>query len=198
MKMEILQDILTLFAILNPIGCLAAVMEISAKMKDKDRAAMVNMGAAAALMLLAFFSLIGQKLLQDIFKISLNDLMSAAGLILLVISVKSIVFERFSKNELGSLKIKNIGAVPLAFPLLVGPGALVTGVLIVQRQGTINSIFIFITAILLSWLVLRFMKVFGKILGELGIKVISKVMYIFLGAIAVKFLAAGISAYIKG
>jgi len=193
----ILEDIITLFAIVNPVGNIPLFIEITSSMSKEQRMKTFNIATLTGFILLLVFSAIGQQVLEKVFHISLNDLKIAGGLVLLTISIKSIVFGRIAKGEIHGLSVSDIGAVPLAFPLLVGPGALVTTVLILQRQGFVISILIVLVVFILVWLVLKFIAPLFKLLGDVGSKVFSKVMYIFLAAIAVRFIMNGVMNYFK-
>ena len=194
---EILGDIITLFAIINPIGALSIISRIAPGIKGRKRNTIFDNATVMGLMILLIFSLVGKTILEQVFHLSLNDLLIAGGLILLVISIKSIVFQRFTKQEMDSFKTKEIGSFPIAFPLLTGPGSLIMGVLVLQKHGFVNTVMIILTVFVLVWLVFRFMDPLVKYLGNLGLRVISKIMYIFLGAIAIKYIINGISLYFK-
>lgn len=190
-------DAITLFAIVNPIGNIPLFMEMTRTMTKEERIKTFNIATFTGAVLLFIFSAIGQQVLEKVFHISLNDLKIAGGLVLIVIAIKSIAFGRLTKSEIECLSVTDISAVPLAFPLLVGPGALVTTVLILQRQGFLISTIIVVGVFIFVWLVFRFIAPLFKLLGEVGSKVFSKVMYIFLAAIAVRFIITGVMSYLK-
>ncbi|OGF51810.1 MAG: hypothetical protein A2044_08625 [Candidatus Firestonebacteria bacterium GWA2_43_8] len=194
---EILGEIITLFAIVNPIGALSIIDRIAPNMNPQKRTKVFNHAVITGAFILILFSFIGKAILEEVFHLSINDFLIAAGLILLVISIKSIVFHRFTKQEMDSFVVKDFGSFPVAFPLLVGPGALVAGVLTLQKHGLPATIFIIVCVFCLVFFVLRFMDNFVKILGPLGLRVISKIMYVFLGAIAVKYIINGVVNYFK-
>ena len=194
---EIIEDIITLFVLINPIGSIPVFVEITSKMKKEQRAKTFNIATITAAAILLVFSVLGQGLLEKIFNIGINDIMIAGGLIMLTISIKSIMFSAVSKEELGSKSISDLTAVPMAFPLLVGPGTMVTGVLVLARQGYLKLGLILLILFLCVWLVVRFSEPLYKLLGEVGAKVLSKVMFVVLAAIATKYIMAGIINYIK-
>lgn len=194
---EIIEDIITLFVIINPIGSIPLFVEMTSKMTGEQRVKTFNIATITAAAILLVFSILGQGVLEKVFNIGINDVMIAGGLIMLAISIKSIMFAPVSKEEMESKSISDLSAVPMAFPLLVGPGTMVTGVLVLARQGYIKLGLILLILFLCVWLVLRFSVPLYRLLGEVGSKVLSKVMFVVLAAISIKYIMAGIINYLK-
>ena len=117
----ILEDTITLF-----------FLEITKHKSPKARHHAALTTALTGAAILVIFSFFGQVLLEKVLKITLNDLKIAGGIVLLSISVISII-RNPAKNEHHGVSTAELSAVPLAFPLLVGPGSIVTSVLIFQR-----------------------------------------------------------------
>ncbi len=193
---EFLADVLTLFAIVNPIGNFPVFMDLMANWSAKKKAATLNLAPLIGLIILLAFTLLGQELL-DAIHISFNDIKIAGGVILLVLSIRSLVFRLYSRAEVERQTTPEISAVPLAFPLLVGPGAIVTALLLQQKDGLGMAAFIVFLVFFMVWLALRFMVPLFRVLGDFGAKLISKIMYLILAAIAVKFIMTGILNYGK-
>ena len=193
---DILQDIITLFAIVNPIGGIPFFIEITKKKTLKERNHIAYLTWVTGAVLLAGFAFAGQAMLDLVFRITLNDVKIAGGALLLVISILNIVKNQ-GKGEHHGVSASELSAVPLAFPLLVGPGSLITSVLIFQKQGFFVSMGIILVVSICMWVTLRYSAPLFKLFGELGTKVFSKVMNVILAAIAVRFIMTGITSYIK-
>jgi multiple antibiotic resistance protein len=93
-------------------------------------------------------------------------------------------------------KREDISVFPIAMPLLTGPGAITTVIVVIRTGQTLELKIITILAILLtfalSYLIFRFADVSNRILGVSGSLVVTRVMGLLLGAIAVNFIAIGI------
>ncbi|MBN1587127.1 MAG: MarC family protein, partial [Candidatus Omnitrophica bacterium] len=121
----LLESTLILFAIVNPIGSVPVFLQITASLDPRERRCAFRTGVLAASFILFLFILIGEGLLTRVFRIHLADLMLAGGLLLLIIAMDHLVFGSLVRGVLGegSRDGRHIGAVPIACPVLAGPGA---------------------------------------------------------------------------
>jgi multiple antibiotic resistance protein len=90
------------------------------------------------------------------------------------------------------LSSRSIGVVPIAFPLLVGPGAITLTIVNIQTAGVLITVISVIVVLLITWLILRAIEPINSFLGETGSVVISRLMAVFIAAIAIEFIASGI------
>ena len=95
---------------------------------------------------------------------------------------------RFSRSSTSG----DSGIVPLAFPLLAGPGAITTVIISLQAYGWIVSIISIAFVVSLTYLVLQLEKAILKILGRRGSIVTTRVFAIFLAAIAIQYIVEGL------
>jgi len=126
--------------------------------------------------------------------ITVDDLRVAGGLILLLISVYDLVFsqEKRRKVDLGS----DAGVVPLGTPLIVGPATMTTCVVLADVYGKLY-VAASLTAILLATaLMLHHAHRIKRVLRPAVTRAFGKVMSLFLAAIAVAMLRAGIASFI--
>jgi len=93
-------------------------------------------------------------------------------------------------------KKKDVSVFPLAIPMLTGPGAMTTVIIIIREGETIALKAVTIAAILatflIAYLVFKYAEKVNKLLGVTASLVISRIMGLILGAIAVNFIAVGI------
>jgi multiple antibiotic resistance protein len=115
--------------------------------------------------LLTIFAVAGIQLLS-IFGISLFSFMIADGVLLFIISIEFLTYgeRRYSSSSISG----DSGIVPLAFPLLAGPGAITTVIIIISLQtyGWIVLIISIVFIVLVTYLVLVLENPILKILGE--------------------------------
>lgn len=124
----------------------------------------------------------------DFFSIDLNSFQIAGGIILLIIGILYVFG--------ASLKyVKPHGSdfsVPIGTPLLTGPGAIMTTIILVKEKGTLVTVTAAFLSLLVTWLILINSSKLYKMLGEHWTNVISRVMGVILAAIAVKFITNGV------
>ena len=112
------------------------------------------------------------------------------------------LFARTTRESITSEELKdaeqreNISIFPIAMPLLTGPGAITTIIVLIRTADNLNLKLAVIGAILvtfiITFLIFRFSDYFNKVVGRTGMLVMTRLMGLFLGAIAVDFIFTGI------
>jgi len=196
-SLTIFKAILTLFAIVNPVGSIPIFLELTARMKPQERGKVFRTGTFTGAVILLVFILAGERIFLHVFQIRLNDLMAAGGLLLLIIAIDHLVFGALVKG-VQTAKGENshhIGAVPIACPILAGPGAMMTVILIATQAGFVPAIIAVVTVFALTWLVFRFIDHIYRVLGEVVCIVLSKILCLFIAAIGVRMLMGALVNY---
>jgi multiple antibiotic resistance protein len=188
---ELVRATVALFIIVDPIGLVPIVASVTRTMSPPDRTKMYRVVIYTGATLLTIFALVGQELLA-LFGISLPSFEMAGGLLLLLLAL-DILFrgERFAKP--GSHE--DAGIVPIAFPLLVGPGAITTTMIALGAYGILVTLGSVVIVMLLSWLVMKQTHRIHSLLGKTGSSVVAQVMAVFIAAIAIQFIITGIRSY---
>ena len=188
---ELVRATVALFIIVDPIGLVPIFSNVTGTMSQPDKARMFRVVIHTGAALLTIFALVGQELLV-LFGITLPSFEMAGGLLLLLLSLE-ILFrgERFAKP--GSHE--DVGIVPIAFPLLVGPGAITTTMIAFGAYGILVTLGSVLIVMLLSWLVMKQTDRIHGLLGKTGSSVIAQVMAVFIAAIAIQFIITGIRTY---
>ncbi len=133
----------------------------------------------------------GQELLS-LFGITVYSFMIAGGILLLIIAMQMIFRGGFVGS---SASTDEVGVVPIAFPLLVGPGAITTTIVSLQTYGILVTLLSILIVMSVVWLVLRYLDRIDSFLGKRGTTVLSTLMAVFIAAIAVQFILTGIQFY---
>ncbi|MCZ7403070.1 MAG: NAAT family transporter, partial [Candidatus Methanoperedens sp.] len=152
------------------------------------------------------FTLSGN-LILNFFSITVDSLRVAGGILLFHDAI-DMLFARTTRESItseelsDSVKKENISIFPMAMPMLTGPGAITTIILYVSKGADeyaidINTVkMLVIAAILLTFiitfLIFRFSDHFSRVVGMTGMMVMTRLMGLFLGAIAVGFISDGI------
>ena len=201
-----LQFFLGLVAAVNPVGIMPVFVSLTGHMtpEEKNKTATTANVAVAVILIISLFA--GQ-LLLDMFSISLDSFRVAGGLLLL-----SIAFSMMS-GKLGEDKQnkqekteyvsrEQIGVVPLAMPLMAGPGAISSTIVYGARYpSALDTVGISVTIMLFcfcSWLMFRSAPLIVRFLGQTGINVITRIMGLILGALGIEFIANGLRNLFPG
>ena len=183
--MPILKSVAALFIILDPIGLIPVFMSVTQDYDSGERLRMLSRATLVALILILVFTFAGTGILK-FFGITVSDFRIAGGVLLLVIALRIINEAHFGSPNGGT------GVVPLAVPLLVGPGAITTTIVLIGSYG----LWITFTAVLITFAVMfiifRYVNFLYVILGKTGSDVVAKLMGMLLAAIAIQFIRQGI------
>ena len=195
---ELLRAIVGIFVIVDPIGSVGIFLAVTngfSKIKKEKAARFAGITVAAVLVVAA---LMGQAIL-DLFGIRLAAFSVAGGILFLILAVEMIRGEgvsQFHKLNERSEQLPAAAIVPLGVPLMAGPGAIST--VILASPGSANW---FETAILISsiavlglvtWLCFSYAQHIGKLIGDIGIQLISRIMGLILAALAVEYMVKGV------
>ena len=189
----LLNAILALLAILNPITVVPMYSELTKDLAKADRNKLFNIATAAGFFTLLILTFTGRWVMEFVFQIHVAEFRIAGGILLTVIAIKQIVFYNPDEYHANPGKIMEMGVVPMAVPLLVGPGSIVTGILILDRDGWFIAILAVLVNFLIAFVVIRFSPLLARVMGRYGTLVIARILWIFIAAIGAHFLISGIS-----
>jgi len=91
---------------------------------------------------------------------------------------------------------ESIGAVPIAIPLLVCPGAITTTIFNIQQYDTIIAILAVLVVMAITWITLRYIGKVYKFLGKTGSLIIARVLALLIAALAVQYIVTGVTHFV--
>jgi len=181
-----------LFVALDPVGVMPLFLNLTQEMKPADRQKVLNQSVLTAFLVSLLFLLAGQWIFQ-VLGIQMADFQVAGGILLLVLAVVDLV----NPSKIERCPNQNVGVVPIGIPLIMGPAALTT-LMVLANQYAFHWVaialllnLIFITLALYS---ASFAK---KIVGINGMQAVSKIISLFLAAIAVMFIRVGFQTALR-
>jgi multiple antibiotic resistance protein len=186
---DLLKSVVSLYVVVNPIGKIPLLITLTQKMEKQNKKLVSKNAIITTAVLLTVFAVAGIQLLS-IFGISIFSFMIAGGVLLFIISIEFLTHGEWRYS--GSSLSGDSGIVPLAFPLLAGPGAITTVIISLQAYGWIVSIISIVFVVLLTYLVLHLQNPISRILGRRGSIITTRVFAIFLAAIAVQYIVEGL------
>lgn len=195
---------ITLFFCIDVIGATPIFIAMTCGLTPLQQKKIVNKSILTSLIILTIFALSGLSIL-NVFGITLAAFKLAGGILLLLLAIE-MVLGRKNENETTDQDCSNysdIAIFPIALPLLSGPAAI--SVLIVfmkQAEHHFSKQCLIILALLLnmaiSWVVLRYANKVKKLLGESGIRALTKIFGILMSAMACQFIINGVLEAFKG
>lgn len=192
--------IVTLIAILDPFMAVPFFLSMSAQRPEAERRRIAWVASATVFAILAGSALSGEALLLFL-GASLSSFRLAGGLVLLLMALAMLQAQpgdvRQTEAEAADSIHEPTGIVPLAIPLLAGPGAISTVMLAVQHGGWETQMAVIADVALvctLLWLMLRLAIPLGHRLGRSGFNVATRLLGLLLAAVAVESMADGLKA----
>ena len=176
-----------LFIIIDPIGLIPIFMALTQDFSPKERREIINQAILVGFVLMVLLAFTGTGILA-LFGISISDFRIAGGILLLVLALRII-----SEAHYGESAGDRPGVVPLAVPLLVGPGAITTTIVYIGTYGLWITLGAVVITFLISLIIFRYVDILFRILGKTGSDVIAKIMGMLLAAIAVQFIRQGLT-----
>lgn len=195
--------VLALFVIIDPFAVVPVFLSIT-QHSDRDHRKRTALKASLiAFGILGFFAVFGL-LLFDFFGITLPAFQIAGGILLLRLGLDQLSADRTRvkpEEAAESMMKEDVSVFPLATPLLAGPGAISTVVLLSSKQESFvekGMLFVAIlVAILASYIMLRSASRLNQILGRTGLNLLTRIMGIILTAISIQFIINGFSQVVN-
>ena len=191
--------------IVDPIAVIPTYLVITHAETPEQRAITARRSCIAAALILIVFAL-GGTLIFELFGITIDAFRIAGGLILWVVAMDMLHGQRRTQEsspEIAEGREKDdVAVTPLAMPMLAGPGAISTVMVIAGQARTMPEKGVLYGAIavtmLVSWIVLRAGERLAARMGQTGIRVMTRIMGLLLAAIAVQFVITGVRGAFAG
>jgi len=187
------------FFVVDPVGVVPIFIAMTHGDPPEKMRHTARRAALVAAALLIFFALFGTFLFKVI-GVSLSAFRVAGGIVLLITSLDMLRARqsetRTSPEEAQEATGKeDVAIVPLAIPLLAGPGAIATVMVLMSRGDGLLSTVAVVASILVTmaatYFMLRGASLVQRVLGQSGVAIFQRVMGLLLAAIAVQFIAEG-------
>lgn len=191
----------TMFVMIDPIGLAPMFAALTAGMSRRERMTIAARGVAVSAVILVIFAIVGDGFLKMI-GVSMPAFKIAGGLMLFLLSVEMLFQKRTERREkeADSADVPDPSVFPLATPLIAGPGALAAIILLAsEHQGGFaeqSVVYLASFAVLaICFLAFLLTEMIERVLGQTGIKVLTRLLGLLLGALAVQFILDGASEY---
>ena len=192
---------IALFAIVNPIGSVPIFISATDGWNRQQKLRTANVVALTVFLVLAASALFGEGILA-FFSITIPSFQVGGGILILLIAINMLhakqSHSKQTPEEAKTMEERDVIAiVPLSIPLLAGPGAISSMIIAAQDSPTFGAQLSLLMPILvvaiLVWLSLQLSSYIAGKLGTIGINIVTRLMGLILAAMAVEFIAHGIS-----
>lgn len=195
---EYTKFLIALIAIVNPIGIIPIYISLTAQYDSAQKALIARLVVISATLILLIAAFFGEIILQ-FFGISINSFRVGGGILLLLMAISMLndTHKNLQQNKtMVEQSGESIAIVPLAMPLLAGPGAISTVIINAYKGNGIEhylliSLDIFILGLLL-WIILKLVPWIAMHMSTVGIHISTRISGLILAAIAVEFIANGL------
>ncbi|ACS33562.1 neutral amino acid NAAT transporter SnatA [Thermococcus gammatolerans] len=193
-----------LFAITNPVGAVPVFLSVTHDLSWRERREIATKSAVTVVVTLIIFALIGQWIFRffgsttDAFAIAGGILLFRMAMEMLSGKLSSVKISRDDTEELDdeTVTLEEVAVIPLAIPLISGPGAITTVMLYMANTNTMTERAVLILVILAIgmtvWATLCSANRIKRALGRVGIKVMTRMMGLILTSMAVQMIINGI------
>jgi multiple antibiotic resistance protein len=195
----LLRSFLTLLVVVDPVGVAPVFVGLAAGRSAGEIKGIALRAVLIAGGLLAAFGLGGSWTLTHL-GISLEAFRIAGGILLFRIAMAMVLAEHERETEAEeaeSRERRDITVFPLAIPLIAGPGALASVMILAaearaQRMGLVVVLGTAAAVLVLVYAALRLAGPLGRLLGTTGVNVVTRVLGVLLAALAVQYVADGV------
>lgn len=202
----LLQDTITMMAIVDPLGVSAIMLSLLSENTTKEDISKIAIKSTLTIIIAFFVVLVSGNFLLKLFGIEIDSLKVMGGIVLLLMAIKMVNGVGESKNQTKEERAEaksheDFAVIPLAIPITFGPGIFATILILRNQSEGLVSLVAFIIGFLLVafsvYLAFRNSIYIKKYLGITGSKIISRLMGLIVGAIAVQFIVSGISVLVR-
>ena len=190
---EIFLAFIPIFVAVDPIGLLPLFAALTHRVTKKEKRKIILQSVVTALSLAVAFIVLGKWTFRVV-GITVWDFMIAGGVILLCLSISDLLQPWKERPNLS----EELGAVPLGTPLIVGPAVLTTSLIMIDQHGVAATVASVVLNICLVGVIFIWSDLLIKILGRSGARALSKIMALFLAAIAVMMIRKGVVQVLAG
>lgn len=205
-KVEIVTFIIAMLAITNPIGNMAIFASLTGDktLSEKRKTALV---AGVAILIIFILVTWSGDLLLRAFGIDIASFETAGGLIIALMGISMLQAKtspiHHSEEDQKAAEVKtNVAVVPIAIPIVAGPGAITTIVVNTHQYSSFDDkLIISVVSVVIAlalWIAFYFSAPVSRLLGPSGVNIVTRIMGIILASIAFGMMASGFKALFPG
>lgn len=199
----LLHYLVGLITIVNPIAAAAIMISSSPSTLTKEDAKEIGKKATMTVMIASLITIFLGNVIFQLFGVTPSSVMVIGGIVLLMMSINMVqgripeTSHSPEESEVAKLK-EDISVIPIGIPILFGPGLISTLMIFKAKSANFIDIVLLVMAVLIAgliiYLTLRNAIFLTRVLGVTGLKIMTRIMGLVVGAIAAQFIVYGIKA----
>ena len=198
--MDAFKIFIALIALVNPLGVLPMFISLTQDFTPAQKQRAIRTAAFTVVAVISTCALLGEQIIK-FFGISTASLQVAGGLLILLMSLSMLNAQpsgaKTTAEERDEAEHKDtIGVVPLGIPLLTGPGAMSTVIVLAGKSNHVSDYAALIGSgvviAALVWLTLQLAQPIARFMGRTGINIATRIMGLLVAAVAVEFIVEGL------
>ena len=202
--MDYLKVFVALIALVNPLGILPMFISLTHDFTTVQTKNAIRAASLTVVAVIVVCALLGEHIIK-FFGISTASLQVSGGLLILLMALNMLNAQpggaRTTLEERDEAEHKHtIGVVPLGIPLLTGPGAMSTVIVMAHNaKRTMDYAVIIGSGVVIAglvWLTLQMAQPIARTLGRIGINIATRIMGLLVAAVAVEFIVDGLTTMI--
>lgn len=202
---EYAQIVVALIVITDPIGAIPLFISLTARETEMERKKTARVACLSVAIILVASCFVGEWILR-IFGISIASFRIGGGILLMLLAIAmmqaKVISAKQTDQEAEEASSKDhVAVVPLAIPLIAGPGAISLGIIYGEKmRGFVDTAFLVLACLVASaimWIALRLSMRISKVLGQTGINIATRIMGLILAALSIEFIASGYKVLFK-
>ncbi len=203
---EYMKFFVALAVVVNPISALPLFVSMTVNNNPGEKKQIARLASISVAVVLSLAAVLGQPILT-LFGITIASFKVGGAILILLMAVAMMhaapTRQRQTPEEAREAESKeNIAVVPLAIPLLAGPGAISTTIVYATEQDSLGHLGLIMLCCLLvaglTWLFLRLATPVSIWLGETGVNIATRLMGLLLAAVAVEIFTSGLVVLLPG
>lgn len=190
---ELLVAFIPLFVAIDVLGLVPVYVGLTDRMDAAARRRLVTEATITAAALSVAFLFFGSAVFRFL-GITEDDFRVGGGVVLLVLAVVDLI----TTPDETRAPSESPGVVPIGIPLIMGPAALTTILILVEQHGHLVAVTSVLLNLVIVWTVFRHADRVLALLGRAGARAVAKVAALFMAAIAVMMIRVGLTGMLAG
>lgn len=186
-----------LFALVNPVQKVFVLVSLQDTLSDKQLGYAAWKSSVTAFLILILFLSLGNAVFTYVFHIKFYAFRITCGMVLLYhgfIALQKGVMIRMNKE----IRVDDLAVVPLAMPMIAGPGTITAAVTFPVQYGTLTTITAIFAALSVNYVIMYFSKPIGKVLFKLNLmSSLIRILGLIIAAIGLQMTLDGIAEFLK-
>lgn len=191
-------DALVLFAMVNAVGNLPLFSELSVALPAAERRRAFRTAVLTGGTVVILFAFLGEWMLRSVFQVDPVSFRVAGGILVFAVAARGFLLGARDALPVAEDQRDNLGIFPMGFPLLAGPGTIVTAIILVQSGSPLRATCAAVLVYAACLPVLHLSSLVHRGLGRMGVLLASRILYIFIAAKAVSLVLSGVAESMKG